>query len=96
MSFWNLFQSEKPVTETENYERLLHSGRITEGKVIDSDGASVTEITQIFYVYSINGADYESSHFLTPDQRTRQVQYAPGASVTVRFDPRQPSNSIVV
>lgn len=95
MSIWNLFQSEKPSTEADNYERLLRTGRITEGKVIDSDGASVDEITQIFYVYSINGADYESSHLLTADQRTRQAEYAPGANVSIRFDPHQPSNSIV-
>lgn len=96
MSIWNLFQTEKPDIEADNFERLTRMGRITEGKVIDSDGASVEEITQIFYVYSINGADYESSHLLTTDQRTRQAEYAPGANVTVRYDPHQPSNSIVV
>lgn len=96
MSIWNLFQTEKPGTEADNYKRLMRAGRITEGKVIDSDGASVEEITQIFYIYSINGADYESSHLLTIDQRMRQANYAPGATVTVRYDPHQPSNSIVV
>ena len=96
MSFWNLFQRAKTSTEAENYQRLRKTGRVTDGKVIDSDGASVDEITQIFYIYTVSGADYESSHFLTAEQATRQSEYAPGSSVSVRYDPHQPSNSIVV
>ena len=96
MSFWNLFQREKITTEAENYERLRKTGRVTDGKVIDSDGANVDEITQIFYLYSVSGADYESSHILTPEQRARPSEYAPGANVSVRYDPHLPSNSIVV
>lgn len=96
MALWRLFQGKKADSEAERFERLLKSGRITEGKVIDSDGASVDEITQIFYVYSVNGADYESSQMLTDEQRERQAEYAPGAKVSIRYDPRQPGNSIVV
>ncbi len=96
MSFWNLFRREKVTTEAENYERLRKTGRVTDGKVIDSDGANVEEITQIFYIYSVSGADYESSQFLTAGQRARPSEYAPGASVSIRYDPHQPSNSIVV
>ena len=79
-------------SEAERRERLLKNGRITEGRILDSDD----EITQVFYIYSVNGADYESSEYLTEDQRQRPKDYAPGAKVSIRFDPRQPGNSIVV
>lgn len=96
MSVWNLFRSKKIATEADRHERLLQTGRIAEGTIIDSDGATVDEITEVFYVYTINGSDYESSHLLTAEQRQRPAQYAPGAKISVRYDFRQPGNSIVV
>jgi hypothetical protein len=60
--------------------------------ITDESGA----ITQVFYNYEINGVEYESSQALDPEQRLRSTEYFPGASVTVRFNPRQPSNSVVV
>ncbi len=96
MSVWNLFRGKKVDTEVDRHERLLQTGRIAEGTIIDSDGATVDEITRVFYVYTINGSDYESSHQLTEEQRRRQTSYAPGAKVSVRYDFRQPGNSTVV
>jgi hypothetical protein len=92
MALFKFSRARKVDTEIERRERLLKTGRITEGRILDSDD----ENTQIFYVYSINGADYESSELLTEDQRLRTNDYAPGAKVSVRYDPRQPGNSIVV
>ena len=96
MPFKNLFRRPKIDTEAERQERLLKTGRIAEGTIIDSDGATLDEITQIFYVYTINGADYESSHLLTETQRETPGKYAPGAKISVRYDYRQPGNSVVV
>lgn len=97
MSLWNLFQREKPAaSETDRYERLLKNGRIAEGTILDSDSPTLEQTTQIYYIYSVNGADYESSHMLTEEQQSRQKDYAPGAKVSIRYDPRQPGNSIVV
>ena len=99
MSLWNLFQKEKPDSknaERERHQRLLTTGRIAEGRIIDVDGAGLDDIKQIFYVYNVNGADYESSDFLTADQRERMGEYAPGSKISVRYDPRQPANSVVV
>ena len=92
MALFKFSRKRKPDSEIERRERLLKNGRITEGRILDCDD----EITQIFYIYSINGADYESSELLTEDQRLRTQDYAPGAKVSIRYDPRQPGNSIVV
>lgn len=96
MSSWNFFSRKKPDTEEARRERLLKTGRIAEGVIIDSDGASFEEISQVFYVYNVNGADYESSQILTAEQLQRPADYVPGARVSIRYDPRQPANSIVV
>lgn len=102
MSLWNLFQKEKKADENtaeataERYERLMTHGRIAEGRVIDTDGTTLDDITQIYYVYNVNGADYESSEMLTEEQLQRMSDYAPGSKISVRYDPRQPANSIVV
>jgi hypothetical protein len=39
---------------------------------------------------------YESSQTLNSEQQSAKHNYRPGAQVTVRYDPRQPANSIVV
>ena len=76
--------------------RLLLNGRIAEGMVFDVASDDSGEITHIFYSYNITGVDYESSQTLNHAQRRRQSDYAPGARVTVRYDPHQPTNSVVV
>jgi hypothetical protein len=77
----------------EYYHWLLHYGRITEGQIIDmqNDDSAVT----IFYRYYISNVQYESSQVLTPQQLSRDGTYLPGATVTVRFDPRYPGRSVV-
>jgi hypothetical protein len=92
MALFKFSRKRKPDSEIERRERLLKNGRITEGRILDCD----EENTQVFYIYSINGADYESSELLTAEQRLRTQDYAPGAKVSIRYDPRQPGNSIVV
>lgn len=77
--------------------RLLLTGRIAEGTIIDiGDETSSGAFTQIFYSYNISGVDYESSQILDREQQQHPLDYAPGARITVRYDPHQPGNSIVV
>jgi hypothetical protein len=76
--------------------RLLLTGRIAEGMVFDVSTDDSGEVTHIFYSYNITGVDYESSQSLNHAQRRRPSDYAPGAHVTVRYDPHQPGNSVVV
>ena len=76
-------------------ERLLSKGRITDGVIIDSEiNDNGDEI--VHYQYSIHGVDFESSEILTEEQKKTPIKYAPGASVGIRFDPRNHHNSILV
>ena len=73
---------------------LLAQGRITDGVILDSEiNAAGEEI--IFYLYTLNGVDFESSDILTAEQRLERAKYAPGAKVGVRYQPRNQGNSIV-
>jgi hypothetical protein len=77
----------------EYYAWLLQYGRIVEGRVLDAqqDGPGVT----IFYCYNLSNVQYESSQTLTPQQLRQDASYAPGATITVRIDPKYPARSIV-
>ena len=77
--------------------RLLRAGRITEGSILDtSNDAASGALVQVFYSYTVNGVEYESSQSLDPAQQQRAADYMPGARVTIRYDPHQPFNSVVV
>ncbi|MCA1592585.1 MAG: hypothetical protein LC754_08045 [Acidobacteria bacterium] len=96
MGILDLFRRKKADDEAARRAELLRRGRITDGSIFDivTDEAGAT--THIFYNYQINGVEYESSQLLDPEQQQRTTDYAPGASVVVRFNPRQPGNSVVV
>lgn len=97
MSFLSRFRRQKEDPETKRRSRLLGTGRISEGSVLDIQNDPATgAITQIFYTYTINGVEYESSQALDPAQQQREVDYVPGARITIRYDPHQPFNSVVV
>ncbi len=73
---------------------LLATGRITDGVILDCElNDSGGEI--VFYLYTLNGVDFESSDLLTPEQRQQRVKYAPGAKVGIRYDPKNQGNSII-
>lgn len=84
----------KPFDPEEWRRKLLATGRITDGVIIDTyvdgDGAEVA-----MYSYTLNGVDFESSAVLTRDQQNNPVNYAPGAKVAVRYDPRNQGNSVI-
>jgi hypothetical protein len=44
----------------------------------------------------LQGVLYESSQKLNAAQQQHESDYAPGKQIIVRYDPRQPANSIVV
>jgi len=96
MNLFKLFRRPEVDSEEARRTRLLRQGRIADGLIIDI-GVDADERTVIIYfIYQHNGVDYESSHTLDDAQRGRAADYPPGATVTIRFDPRVPSNSIVV
>lgn len=75
-------------------EFLLAHGRITEGTIVDSETSDAgAEIA--FYIYNVQGVDFESSEILTAEQSENLLKYAPGAKVSVRFDPKNHGNCML-
>jgi len=95
MGFLDRFQRKKD-DEASRIARLLLSGRIVEGRVVDVLEDSDGNVIQVFYSYNVSGVDYESSQLLNPEQQRLKNRYIPGARITIRYDPRQHPNSIVV
>jgi hypothetical protein len=96
MGLLGIFRRKKSDDEASRRAELLRAGRITEGSIFDVITDEAGTITRVFYNYEINGVEYESSQSLDPEQRERHADYFPGSRVTVRFNPRQPGNSVVV
>ncbi len=95
MSFLDRFRRKRE-DEASRFARLSRTGRITEGSVLDIKSDDQDRITHVFYTYNINGVEYESSQELTGEQTARPAGYVPGSRIVVRYDHRQPGNSIVV
>jgi hypothetical protein len=90
---WRMFRHQPGADELERLRRdMLHGkGKIGDGEIVDVDGAV------ILYSYSVGGVEYtvgqdaSSIELLLPEDRMRMVGPA-----SVRFDPKNPPNSIVV
>ena len=96
MGIFNIFRRKKRDDEAARRAELLRTGRITDGSIFDIITDQTGAITQIFYSYTINSVEYEASQALDAEQLRRQADYFPGAHVTIRYNPRQPGNSVVV
>jgi len=95
MSFLDRFRK-KVEDEASRIARLSKTGRMTDGNIIDAVSDNNGRITQVTYTYMLAGVLYESSQALDERQQQRSFDYAPGNQIVVRYDPRQPANSIVV
>jgi hypothetical protein len=95
MSFLDRFRK-RVEDEASRIARLSKSGRMTDGNIIDAVSDNSGRITQVTYTYELAGVLYESSQALNAAQQERSFDYAPGKQIVVRYDPRQPANSIVV
>jgi hypothetical protein len=95
MSLLDRFRKKKE-DETSRISRLLKTGRIGEGQILDITANPTGHITHVFYTYNIAGVEYESSQALDKKQQDTERKYWPGARVVIRYDPRQPANSVVV
>ncbi len=94
MSLFDIFKSKKVATEAERREFLQTSGRITDGTIVESEINEQSEEI-VFYYYSVQGTDFESSEILTVEQRENPLKYAAGAKIGVRFDPKNHGNSML-
>jgi hypothetical protein len=95
MSFLDRFRKKRE-DEASRIARLSTRGRMADGKILDAVSDNDGKITQVTYSYELAGVQYESSQELSQLQQQRQHEYAPGRNIIVRYDPRQPANSIVV
>ncbi|MBX3296697.1 MAG: hypothetical protein KF762_13415 [Acidobacteria bacterium] len=93
MVFGFLKRKKNTDLEAERRRFLSEHGRITDGRIIDSEQTAAGEV--VFYTYSLNGVDFESSELLTPEQQADPLKYAPGAKIGVRYDPRNQGNSML-
>ena len=95
MGLFSRFKRNSKITEADRKAFLMAHGRITDGVIIDNETkANGDEIA--FYVYTLNGVDFESSELLNDEQRRQPLKYAPGAKVAIRYDPRNQGNSMLV
>jgi hypothetical protein len=96
MGILSLFKRKN--TRDLNAERrafLLKHGRITDGRIIDTETTGRGDEI-VFYLYTLNGVDFESSELLSAEQLRDPLRYAPGAKVGVRYDPKNQGNSMLV
>lgn len=94
MGLFGRFKKKKFVDVAAERRRfLLQHGRITDGRIIDSEVNRQGEV--VFYVYTLNGVDFESSELLSEEQRRDALKYAPGAKVAIRYDPKNQGNSML-
>jgi hypothetical protein len=96
MGILRLFKRKKrsdPIAERRAF--LLVHGRITDGKILDTETTGHGEEI-VFYLYTLNGVDFESSELLDDEQRRDPLRYAPGAKVAIRYDPKNQGNSMLV
>ena len=84
----------KKVDPDARRRHLLEHGRITDGVILDSQVNDTGEEV-VFYMYTLNGVDFESCEPLTEEQRRERAKYAPGAKVGIRYDQRNQGNSVV-
>lgn len=83
-----------PLRAVDRRQKLLVTGRITDGVILDNEFGSAGEEI-VVYLYTLNGVDFESSDILTDAQREDPIRYAPGAKVGIRYDPKNQGNSII-
>ena len=97
MGLFSLFKSKKAYKslDVERRKFLMQHGRITDGLIIDTETNGRGEEI-VFYRYTLNGVDFESSEMLNEQQMREPLNYAPGAKVAIRYDPKNQGNSMLL
>ncbi len=92
MGLFSFLNRKKADPSAERREDLLKNGRITDGIIVDTETRPNGDEV-VYYVYSLNGVDFESSELLSEEQRRDPLKFAPGAKVGIRYDPKNQGNS---
>jgi hypothetical protein len=79
----------------EERERRRRAALVAHGKMGD---ATLTEVREqfIFYAYLVRGVEYTASQDISPLLDRVPMDLSVVSAVSVRYDPRNPANSIVV
>jgi hypothetical protein len=102
VALWLIFHKRPTADELERQRRLflVQSGRLVDGMLLDicevptEDGRT---LTMLLYSYRIGGVDYECSQDITQmSSVVDPAQVRAGFPSTVRYQPGNPQNSIVV
>ena len=91
MGILDKLRRKKAPTDAELRAHLRATGRITEGVILESETNGNDEV--VFYLYTLNGVDFESSERLDDEQKRNPLKYAPGQKINVRYDPKNQGNS---
>ncbi len=95
MSIFDIFRLKKETNlSAPSGENSPSNWRITDGVIIDSEKSGGGEI--VHFIYSVYGANYESSQILTEEQLLEPLKYSPGAKVGVRYNVRHHGNSVLI
>ncbi len=96
MGIFGFFKRSKGKADAaDRRSRLLTHGRFTDGIIIDIEEME-EGVKVVHYSYSVHGVEFESSDVLTEEQKKDELKYAPGAHVSIRFDPVNPGNAVLV
>lgn len=95
MGFFDKFKKKDTVgLNKQRIEYLREKGRITDGTITETETLETGE-TVAHYFYFVQGVEFESSEILSAEKLADGAKYAEGASVGVRYDPRNHGNSIL-
>ena len=102
-SVWQWIRSHRTTPEQrerQRRQRLAQIGRICDGTVLDvqeisANGRSPAQL--LIYSYDVGGVSYEASQDVTHLQQIVDIESCRlGLPSSVRYDPRNPGNSIVI
>jgi hypothetical protein len=102
-SVWQWIRSHRTTPEQrerQRRQRLAQMGRICDGTVLDvqefsANGHGPTQL--LIYSYDVGGVSYEASQDVTHLRQIVDIESCRlGLPSSVRYDPRNPGNSIVV
>jgi hypothetical protein len=99
---WLVMRRRPTAEEIEHARRqfLVQSGRLVDGMLLDVydvDGAEGLTLTFLLFSYRIGGVDYECSQEITAMRAiVNAAEVRAGFPCTVRYQPGNPYNSIVV
>lgn len=84
--------------ERRRRERLVRDGRIMDGTVLDwSEQRDSGDLRTLYYRYAIAGVSYECAQDLSCLKDVAKVDASClGMPASVRYDPKNPANSIIV